>query len=47
VYHDGDMIRRGKTDAADAAAICEAVMRPHIAFRANEDRRPTSGFDAA
>jgi transposase len=25
-------VRRGKTDAADAAAICEAVMRPHMRF---------------
>ena len=25
-------VRRGKTDAADAAAICEAVMRPHVRF---------------
>ena len=25
-------VRRGKNDAADAAAICEAVMRPHMRF---------------
>jgi transposase len=25
-------VRRGKTDAADAAAICEAVARPHMRF---------------
>lgn len=25
-------VRRGKTDAADAAAICEAVSRPHMRF---------------
>lgn len=25
-------VRRGKTDAADAAAICEAVTRPHMRF---------------
>jgi transposase len=25
-------VRRGKTDAADAAAICEVVMRPHMRF---------------
>jgi transposase len=25
-------VRRGKNDAADAAAICEAVLRPHMRF---------------
>jgi transposase len=25
-------VRRGKTDTADAAAICEAVLRPHMRF---------------
>jgi hypothetical protein len=38
--------KRGKNDAADAAAICEAVQPPEHALRAGQDRRaagPTAG----
>ena len=31
-------VKRGKTDAADAEAICEAVTRPTTRFRRREDR---------
>ena len=31
--------KRGKNDAADAAAICEAVRRPHMRFVPIKDRR--------
>ena len=30
-------VKRGKNDAADAAAICEAVTRPSDALRAGQD----------
>jgi transposase len=35
-------VRRGKTDAVDPAAICEAVMRPHMRFVPikTEDQQP-------
>ena len=38
---------RGKNDAADAAAICEAVQRPSHALRAAEVDRPAGAADGA
>ena len=40
-------VKRNKNDAADAAAICEAVTRPSMRFVASQDRRAASGSDAA
>ena len=40
-------VKRGKNDAVDAAAICEAMSRPGHAVRADQDRRSASGSDAA
>ena len=40
-------VRRQKNDAADAAAICEAVSRPAPAVRSGEDRRAAGRADAA
>ena len=40
-------VKRGKTDSADAEAICEAVTRPSYALRADQDRGAASGADAA
>ena len=34
-------VKRGKTDAADAEAICEAVMRPMMRFVGKRSRGPT------
>src|SRR5437763_2102374 len=39
-------VKRGKTDAADAEAIAEAVTRPTMRF-VGQDRRATGGADAA
>ena len=40
-------LKRGKNDAADAEAICEAVMRPNDAIRCGEERRATISTHAA
>lgn len=45
-------VKRGKNDAADAAAICEAVSRPSMVEsaaldRAGEERSAAGGADAA
>jgi hypothetical protein len=40
-------VKRGKNDAADAAAICEAVTRPSMRFVPGQDRRATVGLDHA
>ena len=37
--------KRGKNDAADAQAICEAVQRPHMRFAPPEHRLARDGFD--
>jgi hypothetical protein len=39
-------VKRSKNDAADAAAICEAVTRPSMRF-ANQERRAAERADAA
>lgn len=36
-------MKRGKTDAADAEAICEAVTRPSMRFRADQVARAAGG----
>ena len=38
-------VKRGKTDAADAAAICEAVGRPTMRFAHSEAFRPLLPID--
>ena len=40
-------VKRGKTDAADAEAICEAVTRPTDALRGGQDHRSAGRLDAA
>ena len=40
-------LKRGKNDAADAAAICEAVTRPSMRFVPIKERGPAGGPDAA
>jgi transposase len=40
-------VKRGKTDAADAEAICTAVTAAHDALRAGQDRGPAGRADAA
>ena len=40
-------VKRGKNDAADAAAICEAVTRPSMRFVPIKTRRAAGGIDAA
>ena len=39
--------KRGKNDAADAAAICEAVARPNMRFVPVKSRRPAVAADGA
>lgn len=39
--------KRGKNDAADAAAICEAVQRPEHALRSDQERRSAVTADGA
>jgi len=36
-------VKRNKNDAADAAAICEAVMRPTMRFVPVKDVLPSAG----
>ena len=40
-------VKRGKNDANDAAAICEAMSRPEDAVRADQERGSASRADAA
>jgi transposase len=40
-------VKRSKNDAADAAAICEAVTRPSMRSVPGQDRRATVGIDHA
>ena len=40
-------VKRGKTDAADAEAICEAVTRPTMRFVPVKSRRAAGGAGAA
>ena len=40
-------LRRGKNDAADAAAICEAVTRPSMRFVPIKGEDAAGGPDAA
>jgi hypothetical protein len=40
-------VKRGKNDATEAEAICEAVTRPNMRFCSSQERRPASGSHAA
>jgi hypothetical protein len=39
-------VKRGKNDAADAEAICEAMSRPSMRFVSGQDGRAAGGVDA-
>jgi transposase len=39
-------VARGKNDAADAAALCEAASRPRMRFVPAKNGRSTGGSDA-
>src|SRR5664279_695067 len=39
-------VKRGKNDAADAEALCEAMSRPTMRFVPVKDGRAAGGFDA-